>query len=225
MRILIVEDNPDFLQFLKFRLEEKSFVIDAVENGAYGLDLAKTNTYDLILLDYSLPEKTGGEICVELRALGARMPIIMISGTATSLPNKIDGFNIGVDDYLVKPFYFEELLARINALLRRPPLKYDPVISFDDVALDTARQTVTRAGISVYLTRKEFALLEYLLRRAGNVASRGELLEHVWDSDTDLFSNTIETHIMNLRKKIDAPRKRKLIHSVPGRGYKLDTKK
>ena len=221
MRLLIVEDNSDFQKFLKTRLEEKCFAVDTADDGARGLALAKHNAYDLILLDYSLPEKNGYEICAELRERGLETPIIMISGTGDVL-HKVDGFNIGLDDYIVKPFFFEELLARITAVLRRPKTQSNSIISFDDLELDAARQKVTRAEKSIYLTRKEFALLEYLLKNSSNVVTRGEIMEHVWNTELDEFSNTIETHILNLRKKIDTPKKHKLIHSVPGRGYKMD---
>lgn len=221
MRLLLVEDNSDFRKFLKTRLEEKCFAVDAVEGGDEGLALAKKNSYDLIILDYSLPEKNGYEICTELRTARVTTPIIMISGTGDVL-HKVDGFNIGLDDYMVKPFFFEELVARINALLRRPEAQQSSIISFDDLVLDSVKQQVTRAGLPVYLTKKEFALLEYLLRRSSAVVTRGEILDHVWDDRAGATSNTLETHIMNLRRKIDRPRKRKLIHSVPGRGYKLD---
>ena len=148
----------------------------------------------------------------------------MISGTSDVL-HKVDGLNNGIDDYIVKPFFFEELLARINAILRRSPSSHNAVLQFDNLSLDTNTQKVTRGGVSIYLTRKEFALLEYLLKNAGTVVTRGAIMEHVWDTKLDLFSNTIETHILNLRKKIDIPRYKKLIHNVAGRGYKLDTKK
>jgi len=221
MRLLVIEDNLDFQKFLKLRLEEKCFAVDAASDGDRGLSLARMNDYDLILLDYSLPRKNGYEICEEIRALGKHMPIIMISGTG-DIPHKVDGFNLGIDDYLVKPFFFEELVARIQAALRRPPVQASMLLSIDDLVVDTRKQQVMRGQASIYLTRKEYALAEYLLKNARSVVSRGEIMEHVWDRDIDLFSNTIETHILNLRKKIDLPRKRKLIHSVPGRGYKFD---
>ncbi len=224
MRILVIEDNLDFQKFLKVRLEEKCFAVDATHDGEHGLKLAQMHKYDLILLDYSLPKKNGYEICEALRESGKATPIIVISGNS-DIPHKVDGFNLGVDDYLVKPFYFEELVARINAVLRRPPMNATGMISFGDIEIDVPKQKVTRKNINIYLTRKEFSLLEYLVKNAGNVVSRGEILEHVWDNATDIFSNTIETHIMNLRKKVDLPRLRKMIHSIPGRGYKLDLKK
>ena len=206
MRLLIIEDNIDFQKFLKTRLEEKCFAVDATSDGEHGLYLATIHPYDIILLDYSLPNKNGYEICSELRARGKQTPIIMISGTGDIL-HKVDGLNIGIDDYIVKPFFFEELLARINAILRRSPVSHNTILTFDNLSLDT------------------FALLEYLLKNAATVVTRGAIMEHVWDTKLDLFSNTIETHILNLRKKIDLTRHKKLIHNIPGRGYKLDSKK
>lgn len=220
MRLLIVEDNLEFQKFLKARLEEKSFAVDAANNGTQGLALASSHPYDLILLDYSLPGKNGYEICTNLRERGILAPIIMISGTGDVF-HKVDGFTLGVDDYLVKPFFFEELFARIGAVLRRPRAQTQSVISFADLEINTSTQKVVRAKKEIYLTKKEFALLEYLLRNSETLVTRGELLEHVWDAKVDEYSNTIEAHITNLRKKIHLPRKKKLIHSVPGRGYKL----
>ncbi|MBP7804632.1 MAG: response regulator transcription factor [Candidatus Pacebacteria bacterium] len=220
MRLLIVEDNLDFQSFLKLRLEEKSFAVDAAKNGTEGLTLATTHPYDLILLDYSLPGKNGYEICTELRERGISTPVIMISGTGDVF-HKVDGFTIGVDDYLVKPFFFEELFARIGAVLRRPHPQTQSIISFADLEINLSTQKVIRAKREIYLTKKEFALLQYLLRNSEMLVTRGELLEHVWDAKVDANSNTIEAHITNLRKKIDLPRKKKLIHSLSGRGYKL----
>jgi two-component system, OmpR family, copper resistance phosphate regulon response regulator CusR len=224
MRILIIEDNPDFQKFLRIRLEERCFAVDTAPNGDTGLYLTGRNVYDFILLDYSLPKKNGYETFKEIRKLDRHTPVIMISGTGDVM-HKIDGFNLGLDDYIVKPFFFEELLARINAILRRPPTQYETVLKLDSLAIDTTRQKVSRAGEYIYLTRKEFALLEYLMKKAGNVVTRGELMEHVWDKELNTFSNTIETHIVNLRRKIDLPGMKKLIHSIPSRGYKLDLKK
>jgi DNA-binding response OmpR family regulator len=221
MRLLIVEDDLDFQKFLKFRLEEKCFAVDTAEDGDTAFTRARENAYDLILLDYSLPLRNGYEICTELRRMGKTMPIIMIS-SSNGIFHRVDGFNLGIDDYLIKPFYFEELYARINAVLRRPQAMHDPILTFDDLVLDIRKQEVRRGTLSIYLTRKEFALLEYLLRNQGLVVTRGEIMEHVWDMELDPFSNAIETHMMNLRRKIETPRRKKIIHSVPGRGYKID---
>jgi DNA-binding response OmpR family regulator len=224
MRALIIEDDLDTQDFLKSRLEEKCFAVDAIDDGEKALYLANTNEYDIILLDYSLPSKNGFEICNELRKNEKHVPIIMLSVTV-EIPHKVEGFNIGIDDYLTKPFYFDELYARIQAVLRRPKVQHKAILSIDDLSLDTVKQQVKRGRESIYLTRKEFSLLEYLLLHAGTVVSRGAIMEHIWDINLDPFSNTIETHILNLRKKIDNPPRKKLIHSVPGRGYKIDIMK
>lgn len=220
MRILIIEDDTDTQEFLKERLKERGFAVDIAGTGTRGVFMAKTNEYDLILLDYDIPEKNGFLVCEEVRALTAT-PIIMISVT-DAVNYKVRGLNAGADDYISKPFYFEELYARIQAILRRPSNIQSTIFSIDDLTLDTSRQTVVRGGKSIHLTRKEFALLEFLLKNTGMVVTRGMLMEHIWDADLDPFSNTIETHILNLRKKIERPDKPKLIHSISGRGYKID---
>ncbi len=224
MRCLIIEDDTDTLDYLKSRLEEKCFAVDTAKDGEQALWLAKTNGYDIILLDYDLPKKNGFEICENLRDCAITTPIIMISVT-DEVPHKVLGFTLGIDDYIRKPFYFDELYARIQAVMRRPQLQQKAVFTMDDLTLDTSTQQVIRGEESVYLTRKEFSLLEYLLRNSGSVLSRNSIMEHIWDADLDPFSNTIETHILNLRKKIDRFAPRKLIHCVPGRGYKIDLKR
>jgi len=221
MRILLIEDDSDTQDFLRERLKEKGFVVDIASTGPRGIYYAKTNDYDAILLDYGLPEKNGFTVCEEIRSSGKHTPIIMIS-VNDAARYKVRGLNLGADDYIAKPFQFEELLARIQAILRRPRAIESTVYSIDDLRLDAERQTVTRNNVPIYLTRKEFSLLEYLLKHAGTVVTRGMMMEHIWDLDLDPFSNTIETHVLNLRRKIEQPSKTKLIHSVPGRGYKID---
>ncbi|MEO5646259.1 MAG: response regulator transcription factor [Candidatus Paceibacterota bacterium] len=221
MRILVIEDQPDTQDYLRERLKEKGFAVDIADTGTRGIYLAKTNEYDLILLDYSLPEKNGFAVCEDLRLSDYTTPIIMMS-VSDSTPYKVRGLNVGADDYVSKPFSFEELHARIQAVLRRPHTIQSSLMAIDDLILDSAKQTVARDGKSIYLTRKEFSLLEYMLKHKSVVVTRGQIMEHIWDLDLDPFSNTIETHILNLRKKIEMPDKTKLIHSVPGRGYKID---
>lgn len=228
MRILIIEDDQDTSEYLSERLTEKCFAIDCAYDGSHGLQLAKTSDYDLILLDYSLPKKDRITICNEIRNQPhphrKHVPIIMISVTH-DVENKIRALGRGIDDYVTKPFFFDELFARIQAVLRRPTITQDNQFELDDLILDVATQRVARGKKSIYLTKKEFALLEYLMRHKGTVVSRGAITEHVWDMNIEPVSNTIEMHILNLRKKLEQPRKKKLIHSVPGRGYKLDTEK
>lgn len=228
MKILIIEDDKDTLAYLKERLEERCFAVDMATTGKEGIRLAKANDYDLILLDYGLPEKNGFTVCNEIRTQENHQrrstPIIMIS-VNDDTSNIINGLNGGVDDYIAKPFFFDELYARMQAVLRRPTLSHKTTFTLDDLVLDSTTQQVSRGKTSIYLTKKEFGLLEYLLRNKGAVVSRGAITEHVWDMNVDSSSNTIEMHVLNLRKKIDTPRKKKLIHNVPGRGYKVDVQK
>ena len=220
MRILIVEDDTNLAEQLKKNLENRTFAVDVAKDGENGSYLARVNDYDIIILDDSLPKKNSTDVCREIRNADKTTPIIVVSET-TDVQEKISLLHEGADDHLIKPFSFEELSARIQAILRRPTLKYKPVLDIDVVKLDCHKQQVTRGEKRVYLTRKEFALLEYLMRNKGSVVSRSMIMEHVWNDETDPFSNTIESHILNLRKKIDSKRRR-LIHNVPGRGYKID---
>lgn len=225
MRILIIEDDADTLSFLQKCLKEKGFAVDTTSDGETGSYLARTNDYDVILLDCGLPKKNGAAVCKEIREQEhperKHTPIIMIS-VGRELTDKVGGLSIGADDYVTKPFYFDEIFARIQAILRRPRQRQSAIFEVADLALDIDKQHVIRGKDSIYLTRKEFSLLEFLMRSAGKVVSRSALAEHVWDMNADPFSNTIETHILNLRKKVDKKYKTKLIHSVPGRGYKID---
>lgn len=222
MKILIVEDDVEVSNFLKVSFEAESNTVDVAHNGADGSYLARTNEYDVIILDHSLPKKNGDVVCGEIRAIGKATPIIFLSVTEETR-QKIDALEKGGDDYLTKPFSFEELRARIRAVLRRPNKIEGVLLSVADIILNTEKQTVTRAGQGIYLTRKEFNLLEYLLRNCGRVVSRGMIMEHVWNADSDPFSNTIESHILNLRKKLKVKRGSKdIIRNVPGRGYMVD---
>lgn len=221
MRILLIEDNEDVRNSLKMSLEAESFIVDTSCDGHHGSYTARTNEFDLIILDISLPKKNGLEVCIEIRNAHNTTPILVLS-VISDVQEKIRMLNAGADDYLTKPFSFRELLARVRALLRRPAEITDEVIQIDDLVLDSMRQKVVRGEASIYLTRKEFSLLEYLMRHKGIVVSRSMLMEHVWNAESDPFSNTIEAHILNVRKKIDKVKKRRLIHTVPGRGYKID---
>ncbi len=220
MKILIVEDEIRLSEVLKKNLETEYFIVDVANDGEMGAKMALEHDYDLIILDQMLPKKTGMEICKELRQAGKKTPIIILS-VKSETTTKVELLNAGADDYLIKPFSFEELVARIRALMRRPQEIKEDVYKADDLVLDTKRQTVKRGDKDIYLTRKEFMLLEYLLRNKDVVLSRAMIMEHVWDMYADPFSNTIESHILSLRKKIDLPNRQKLIQTVPGRGYKL----
>lgn len=221
MKILVVEDDPEIRDSLKTSLEAESFAVDTASDGEAGSYLARTNDYDVIVLDLGLPKKDGTTVCTDIRSVGKTTPILMLSVQADT-QQKIKLLNAGADDYMAKPFSFKELIARIRALLRRPSQLQSDILEVDDLIVDIARQKVSRSNKEIYLTRKEFSLLEYLMRFKGMVISRGMLMEHVWNAESDPFSNTIEAHILNLRKKIDTFKKRKLILTIPGRGYKID---
>lgn len=224
MKILLVDDNKEIMSYLKNALESECFEVDVANDGEKGAFLAKTNDYDIIVLDYMMPKKNGREVCEEIRKDNLTMPILMLS-IESEAHTKADLLNIGADDYLSKPFSLEELLARIKALLRRPQSTAKEEILVDNLTVDAKKHLVRRGERRVHLTIKEFMLLEYLAKRLGEVITRGMILEHVWDVNADPFSNTIEAHISNLRKKIDLPGEKKLIHTIPGRGYKMDLEK
>ena len=221
MRTLIVEDEKDICDFLKKSLESECYVVDTAFDGEEGLRLIQTSSYDIVILDNNMPKKTGLEVCKELRAEGNSVPILMLS-VQSETTTKVDLLNAGADDYLTKPFSIDELNARIKALLRRPKEIESEDLRIDDLFLDLNRHIITRGEKEIYLTKKEFTLLQYLLRNKGIVLSRSMIMEHVWDMNVDPFSNTIESHIMSLRKKLDLPKHKKLIHTVSGRGYKID---
>lgn len=222
MHILVVEDEREISDFLRVNMEAECFAVDTAFDGETGSFMARTNNYDLIILDNILPKKEGREACKEIRAAGKTVPIIMLSIKSETV-TKVDLLNAGADDYMTKPFSFTELLARMRALLRRPKEIEDEILTISDLVIDIRRHTVRRANKEIYLTRKEFVLLSYLLQNAGSAMSRGMIMEHVWDMQMDPSSNTIESHILSLRKKIDAKSKKKLIKTVSGIGYKILT--
>lgn len=220
MRILIIEDEKDIACFLQKNLNCECYVTDVALDGETGLNLASENNYNLIIMDYLLPKKNGYEICQSLRNKKIHIPILMISVLIdTELKTKL--LNAGVDDYLTKPFAYAELLARVRALLRRPVAIKNEILTIDDLSLNSKNHCVVRKNTEIFLTRKEFMLLELLLQNPGLVISRGMIFDHVWDTNADPFSNTIESHVVSLRKKIDICNSKKLIHTVSGRGYKI----
>jgi len=220
MRILLVEDDQATSDFLETSLATQLFSVDVAHDGHSGSLLARENNYDLMVLDHMLPQKTGLEICREIRQSGKNYPIIIVSGcTETNL--KIDLLDAGADDYLLKPFSHQEFLAHVRALLRRPHHLESSILHFADITLDAQKYEVRRGKKYIPLTKKEFALLEYLMKNPNIVLSRGMIMEHVWDMHANPFSNTLESHIMLLRKKIDTDPHKKLIHTVAGVGYKL----
>ncbi len=220
MRILVIEDEKKIADFIKRGLKEEGYAVDTASDGENGLFLAKTNDYDLILLDLMLPKIDGVEVCKRLKS-GDKIaaPIIMLTAK-DAIKDKITGLDAGADDYLTKPFAFEELLARIRAILRKKAEQTQAVkLEVDDLVLDLATHKVTRSGKEIDMTSKEFALLEYLMRNAGKVVTRTMISEHVWDIDFDTFTNVIDVYISYLRNKIDFGSKKKLIQTVRGRGY------
>jgi DNA-binding response OmpR family regulator len=219
MKILIIEDDSDLVTFLKQNLSSEGFLVDYSKDGEKGESMACYNEYDLIILDLNVPSKNGKEICKTVRDNKKMMPILVLTADF-NVQDKIDLLNLGADDYLTKPFSFEELTARIKALLRRPKdINADETLQISNLSLNKNSKKVLKDDKEVYLTLKEFSLLEYLMENKGKIISRGMIIDHVWDMKGDIFSNTIESHIFNLRKKLD---NKKLIKTIPGRGYRID---
>lgn len=221
MKILIIEDNREITSFVRDNLTEDSFMVDIAYDGGAGSFLARTNPYDTIIIDHSLPVKNGLDVCEEIRASHIDTPIIFLT-VDNSIKKKVYTLEKGADDYMTKPFSIEELKARIYALARRPRKIESHVLSVDDLVLNTHTKTVHRGGKPIYLTRKTYNLLEYLMRNKGVVLSRGAIMEYVWNSESDPFSNTVEAHILNLRKKINIDGKKDILRNIAGRGYIID---
>ncbi|MGH9935816.1 MAG: response regulator [Blastocatellia bacterium] len=220
MRILLVEDEPSAARLLARGLREQSYAVDLAWDGESALDQAQLNDYDLIILDVMLPRKNGLEVCGELRAEGYSAPILMLTAR-DAVEDRIAGLDTGADDYLIKPFDFHELLARVRALLRRGPALRAETLVIADLKINTRARRAERAGRFIELTAKEYALLEYLARRAGEVVGRADIAEHVWDERFDPFSNLIEVYVQRLRRKIDGDHGLKLIRTRRGAGYVL----
>jgi DNA-binding response OmpR family regulator len=220
MRVLLIEDDRKAAKLLTRGLQEEGCVVDVAFTGESGEEQASVNEYDVIVLDWLLPGKDGIAVCRALRAEGVATPILMLTAR-DSLADRVSGLSTGADDYLTKPFAFAELLARIRALLRRSRVAHPAVLRVADLTLDPASRRVTRAGLTVALTSKEFALLEALMRSAGAVVSRVRLVENVWDHASDVDDNLVDVHVSHLRKKIDRGGSAALIHTVRGFGYRL----
>jgi two-component system copper resistance phosphate regulon response regulator CusR len=219
-RILVVEDEAKIANLLKRGLAEESYDVDLAADGAEGLGLALGRAYDLLVLDIGLPELDGMEVCRQLRAKGRLTPVIFLTAR-DSVHDKVLGLDLGADDYLTKPFAFEELLARIRSLLRKAQQKADTRLRVADLVLDTKTRKVERAGASIDLSTKEFSLLQYLMENRGTVLSRMDISEKVWDIHFDTTTNVIDVHINRLRKKVDHGFAPKLIQTVRGAGYTL----
>jgi heavy metal response regulator len=220
MRILVVEDEEAIATFLEQGLSEAGYAVDLAIDGAEALHWLAIAAYDAILLDIMLPYVDGLTVCAELRQRGVRTPVLMLTARDT-IEDRVTGLDGGADDYLVKPFAFTELLARLRALLRREPALKATVLQVDDLTLDTASHEVRRGGQAITLTIKEYALLEFLMRHPNQTLSRTTIAEHVWDYAFDHLSNIIDVHIFALRRKLDDGRSTKLLHTVRGVGYRL----
>jgi DNA-binding response OmpR family regulator len=220
MRLLVVEDEVRLADALREGLESEGFVVDLAHTGPDGLHLAQENSYGVIVLDVMLPGLSGYRIAQTLRAQHNWVPIIMLTAKNGEY-DEADGLDVGADDYLTKPFSFVVLVARLRALLRRGAPPRPPVLSAGDLTLDPARREVARGDRAITLTPREFTLLEYLLRRAGDVVSKSEILTHVWDANYDGDPNVVEVYIGYLRRKLDAPFGRHTLQTVRGAGYRL----
>lgn len=222
MRVLVIEDEHKIAGALKRGLEQEGYAVDLVFDADEGLSSALTGEHDIIILDRMLPGLIEGvDVCKEVRANNIHTPILMLTAK-DQINDRVAGLNAGADDYLVKPFAFEELLARLRALMRRPQDQVGNILSIDDLRLDTITYEVTREGKAISLSSKEYALLEYMLRNQNRVLAKQNLITHVWDYDSDILPNTVEVYIRYLRTKIDQPFKGpNLIHTVRGFGYKL----
>jgi len=220
MRILVVEDEKKVASFIKKGLEDEAHEVDVTGNGPDAEYLAQMNPYDLIVLDLMLPGKDGVEVCRSLRGRKLKTPILMLTAR-DSLQDKIEGFDSGADDYLTKPFAFEEFLARVRALLRRGPAGDAVNLRVADLVLDRATRKAHRGDREIPLTNREYALLEYFMHRIGRVLSRSVIAGHVWGLDFDSESNVIDVTVSNLRSKVDRGESKPLIHTVRGFGYKL----
>jgi heavy metal response regulator len=220
MRILLAEDEQKVASFIQRGLEAEHHAVDVVYDGEAALARATDGDYDLLILDVMLPKRDGLSVLKDLRARQLSLPVLLLTARDT-VADKVDGLDSGADDYLTKPFAFEELVARVRALLRRGAPPAPAVLQLADLVLDPTTREVTRAGRRIDLTAKEYALLEFFLRRAGQVVSRAVIAHHVWGVDFDTFTNVIDVYVNYLRKKIDADFVPKLLHTVRGAGYVL----
>ncbi len=222
MRILVVEDEHKIANSIKKGLEQESYAVDTAFTGTQGLDMATTEEYDLIILDVLIPGVDGITICKKLREQNIHTPILMLTAKG-QIQDKVEGLDAGADDYLTKPFAFEELLARVRALVRRPHQSIGTTLRVEDLSLDTTTYTVQRANKPIRLSSREFALLEYLLRHPNQIVTKEQIIAHVWNYDANILPNTVEVYIGYLRNKINKPFAGlpELIHTIRGFGYKL----
>ena len=221
MKILVVEDAKKTAAYLRKGLVEHGFAVDTAEQGEEGLHLARTGEYDLLILDVMLPGRDGWSILAELRRAGKQIPVLFLTAR-DAIQDRVKGLDLGADDYLVKPFAFSELLARVRSILRRGPARQPEQLGIADLELDLLRHKAVRGGTRLDLTPKEFSLLSLLTRRSGEVLSRTLIAEQVWDMNFDSDTNVVDVQMRRLRAKVDDPFKRKLIHTVRGVGYVLE---
>lgn len=220
MRILLVEDDVQHAAIIARGLRKHAFAVDVASDGDEALFLAQTNEYDILVLDVMLPKRNGFEVCRALRGGGSDVPVLMLTAR-DAVEDRIAGLETGADDYLIKPFDFNEFVARVRALLRRPRRYEAPALQVGDLSIDTGARTARRGDRDIHLTSKEFALLEFLARNAGRVVGRAEISEHVWDNSYDAFSNVIDVFIRRLRRKVDEGEAHRMLHTRRGAGYVL----
>ena len=220
MRLLLIEDDRKAARLLAKGLREEGWVVDVAATADGGDELASVNDYDAIVLDWLLPDREGPQVCRDLRARGIATPIIMLTAR-DAVEDRVAGLNSGADDYLTKPFAFTELLARLQAVLRRSAPARSVVLRVSDLTLDPGSHLVTRGGSPIGLTPKEYAILEVLLRHAGHVVTRAQLAERVWEIEPDALTNLVDVHVSHLRRKLDRQGTASLVHTVRGYGYRL----
>jgi two-component system, OmpR family, copper resistance phosphate regulon response regulator CusR len=220
MRVLLIEDEKKTVAFLAQGLREAGFTVDVGRDGEKGLELARATRHDLLIVDVMLPKKDGWAVVTELRSEGLHTPILFLTAR-DSVRDRVKGLELGADDYLVKPFAFSELLARVRSVLRRAPVRHEEQLRVADLEIDARRHKASRAGVALNLTAKEFLLLTHLVRSAGEVVSRTEIVEHVWDINFETETNVVDVMVRRLRAKVDDPFKVKLIHTMRGAGYVL----
>ncbi len=219
MKILVVEDENKLNEAIVIGLKNRGYTVDFAYDGEEGEKLARINTYDCIVLDVMMPKRDGLQMCYNLRTSGFQTPILFLTAR-DAVEDRVEGLDIGADDYLVKPFSLDELAARIRTLMRRPPLVTTDILKFDELELDTRTQKVSIAKKEIVLTVREYGLLEYFLRHQGDVVTREDILNHVWDRFFDSLSNVVDVHVKNLRKKLPS-HYAKRIKTVWGKGYRL----
>jgi two-component system copper resistance phosphate regulon response regulator CusR len=220
MRILLIEDEKKMASFLAQGLREAEYTVDIADDGEKGIEAATATKFDLLIVDVMLPKKNGWAVVEELRARDIQTPILFLTAR-DSVHDRVKGLELGADDYLVKPFAFSELLARVRSVLRRSPARQEEHLRVDDLEIDTRRHKATRSGVALNLTAKEFLLLAHLVRASGEVVSRPQIVEQVWDIDFHTDTNVVDVMVRRLRAKVDDPFATKLIHTVRGAGYVL----